>query len=95
MMIEPRCLSAFRLGPHRFPEDFVDIGKRFHWAGAGASERWRRSAAHVSPQAVIDARLGVHRFRSPRWARPICSSSQIDFMTRSRLMGGVAGHLLT
>ena len=27
--------------------------------------------------------------------RPICSSSHTAFMTRSRLIGGVAGHLLT
>jgi hypothetical protein len=35
MMFEPRCLSAVRLGPHRFPDDFVDDGKRFHGASAG------------------------------------------------------------
>jgi hypothetical protein len=35
MMFEPRCRSAVRLGPHRFPDDFVDNGKRFHGASAG------------------------------------------------------------
>jgi hypothetical protein len=61
MMIEPRCLSAFRLGPHRFPEDFVDIGKRFHWAGAGASERRRRSVRKRNRQ-----RLAAHSRRLRR-----------------------------
>jgi len=34
-------------------------------------------------------------FRSPRRTRPICSSSQTDFMMRSRLIAGVPGYLLT
>src|SRR6266404_3580320 len=33
-------------------------------------------------------------FRSPSRARPICSSSHTDFITRSRLIAGVSGHLL-
>jgi hypothetical protein len=28
-------LISRKLGPYRFPDDFVDIGKRFHWAKAG------------------------------------------------------------
>src|SRR3984893_19281867 len=46
-------------------------------------------------QTFADVDFEIAAFRSPMRARPICSSSQTDFMTLSRLMGGVTGHFLT